>query len=184
MQSVLLRVELCGVSPLVWRRLRIPARWTLRQVHEAIQVAFGWEDRHLHEFEVGGLRVGMPDADEESSDLHDDTEWTLREVLATATKEFLYVYDFGDQWEHRIVVEPESRTGAGRLLVPLCLAGENAAPPEDVGGPPGYAEFVAALADPEDERHEEFLTWLGGVFDAEGFDLNHVNRELRRLRKG
>lgn len=149
----------------------------------AIQVAFAWEDRHLHEFQIGSLRLGMPDADEESRGLQDDTEWTLREVLKTATKEFLYVYDFGDQWEHRIAVEPESRTGAGKLLAPLCLVGENAAPPEDVGGPPGYAEFVAALADPEHERHEEFLAWVGGEFDAEGFDLNRVNRELRRLGK-
>lgn len=184
MESVLLRVELLHVTPLVWRRIRIPARWTLRRVHDVIQVAFGWEDRHLHEYQIGAVRVGLPEADEERAGLQDDTEWTLSEVFKTGVREFLYVYDFGDRWEHRVIVEPESRTGAAKPLAPLCLAGENAAPPEDVGGPLGYAEFVSALADPEHERHDELQTWIGGVFDAKGFDLNRVNRALKRRKRG
>jgi hypothetical protein len=90
------------------------------------------------------------------------------------------VYDFGDWWEHRIVVEPEARTDAGARFAPLCLAGENAAPPEDAGGPPGYERLLQVLADPQHERYEEMLQWVGGIWDPKGFDLNQVNRALAR----
>jgi hypothetical protein len=182
MESVLLRIELLHVKPLVWRRLRVPARWTLARLHRAIQIAFGWEDRHLHEYQIGRVRVGSPKDDDEGEGLQDESEWTLHEVVRTGAREFVYSYDFGDQWDHLIVFEPASRTGVGKLAAPVCLAGENAAPPEDVGGPPGYAEFLAAMADPAHTEHEELLAWVGGEFDPSAFDLDRVNRQLQRLR--
>ncbi|MGE3601572.1 MAG: plasmid pRiA4b ORF-3 family protein [Dehalococcoidia bacterium] len=91
--------------------------------------------------------------------------------------EFDYLYDLGDDWWHRLVIEPNApkvvRSG------PLCLAGENACPPEDVGGPPGYEEFLAAMANPKHRRHRGFAEWSGGVWDPKGSDLNAVNRALR-----
>jgi hypothetical protein len=155
--TVLLRIELQGIEPLIWRRVRVPQRWTLRRLHGCIQKVFGWEDCHLHDFRIGDLRIGMPEIDDSEAGLQDDREWTLAEVLKTVAQEFVYVHDFGDHWEHRLIVEPESRTEAGAGFAPICLAGENAAPPEDVGGPPGYAEFLEALADPRHEQHEEML---------------------------
>jgi hypothetical protein len=180
--TVLLRIELQGIEPLIWRRVRVPERWPLRRLHGCIQKVFGWEDCHLHDFRIGDLRIGMPEIDDSEEALQDDREWTLAEVLKTGAQEFVYVYDFGDHWEHRLIVEPESRTEAGAGFAPICLAGENAAPPEDVGGPPGYAEFLEALADPRHEQHEEMLEWVGGVFDPRAFDLNRINRDLRKRR--
>jgi hypothetical protein len=177
--TVLLRIELLNMEPLIWRRVRVPAKWTLRRLHGVLQKVFGWEDRHLHEFQLGDLRIGMPELDESEAGLQDDREWTLAEVLRTGAQEFLYVYDFGDEWEHRLIVEPAARTEAGAQLAPMCLAGENAAPPEDVGGPPGYELFLEALGNPQHEQHEEMLEWIGGIWDPRAFDINRVNRSLR-----
>jgi hypothetical protein len=178
---VVLRIELEGVEPLIWRRVRVVPAVTLRRLHEILQIVMGWEDSHLHEFRAGDLVIGMKDVDDAPEDLQDEKAWSLGKLLKTGISEFTYVYDFGDDWDHRVVVEPATRGGAGATS-PLCLAGENACPPEDVGGPHGYAMFLQALADPKDQNHEQYTQWIGGVWDPKGFDLNHVNRELRALR--
>jgi hypothetical protein len=93
----------------------------------------------------------------------------------------MYEYDFGDDWVHE--VEVDERLGSdARLSYPLCIGGSRACPPEDCGGPSGYEELLAGLADPRDPQHEELLTWVGGHFDREGFDVNRTNRALREIR--
>jgi hypothetical protein len=91
---------------------------------------------------------------------------------------FVYEYDFGDSWRHLIQVEPVSKPNT-EWFYPLCIAGERAAPPDDVGGTPGYMEFLAAIKNPKHPQHESLLIWVGGAFDPEGFDLNAINRTLR-----
>ena len=105
----------------------------------------------------------------------------LGALLGDSTRDFAYEYDFGNGWEHRIAVEATNKPVAG-WPYPLCVAGERACPPEDIGGPPGYEEFLKAIADPKHEEHDEMLAWVGGAFDPEGFDINCVNRDLRRRR--
>ena len=102
-------------------------------------------------------------------------------LLAHRIREFAYAYDFGDSWEHRIIVEATQKPVAD-WRYPLCVAGERACPPEDVGGPPGYEGFLEAIAKPKHREHDHLLAWVGGVFDPQGFDINAVNRELRRRR--
>jgi hypothetical protein len=97
--------------------------------------------------------------------------------------EFQYHYDMGDGWRHRIVIESPAQRSGAQFPLPLCLAGENACPPEDVGGPHGYEEFLKILADRGHEQHEDMLRWTGGVFDPTGFDLNRLNREWRGTKK-
>ncbi len=178
--DVVLRVELLGIEPLIWRRVRVGQALTLKELHEVLQRVMGWQDSHLHEFHAGELLIGMMDIDDPPDNLQDENAWTLRQMLETGIAEFEYLYDFGDDWLHRLIVEPPSRGRAGGSG-PLCLAGENACPPEDVGGPPGYAEFLRALANPKHENHKQYLEWIGGVWDPKGFDLNRINRELRAL---
>jgi len=91
---------------------------------------------------------------------------------------FRYVYDYGDNWQHKVKIEQIVDLDAP-LTAPLCLAGKNACPPEDVGGAPGYEEFLAALADPNDPEHEHFKEWIGGDFDPAAFDIAEVNERLR-----
>ncbi|WP_316157792.1 plasmid pRiA4b ORF-3 family protein [Cupriavidus sp. BIC8F] len=175
-----LRIELLDVTPLVWRRFVVPAHVQLPKLHKIIQTVMGWEDSHLHLFDFGGTAYGV--LDDEFPDDHTRSEKAVRldKALGSATQ-FQYRYDFGDNWRHRLVVEA---LGAPDLCftLPICLAGENACPPEDVGSIAGYAEFLQALADPEHRQHSDYRTWVGGIFDPAGFDVNAVNASLRTLR--
>lgn len=178
--DIVLRVELLGIEPLIWRRVRVASSTSLKQLHDLLQLVMGWQDSHLHEFHAGDLLIGMMDIDDPPENLQDENAWTLQQLLDTGIDEFEYLYDFGDDWLHRVIVEPFSRGRAGGSG-PLCLAGENACPPEDVGGPPGYAEFLRALENPKHENHARYLEWIGGIWDWKGFDLNRINRDLRAL---
>ena len=178
-----LHVSLLDITPVIWRRLWIPGNLKLSKLDRVIQEAFGWTNSHLHSFQIGGEEYGMADLEtmDGDEDLKDDRKFTLTQVLTDAIKEFEYAYDFGDGWQHRIVVEgimaPTPNNGW-----PLCLTGENACPPEDVGGPGGFEDFVRSMADPDDDAHFEHWTWHGGPFDPKGFDLNTTNARIRRLR--
>ena len=172
-----LRVELCHIKPLIWRRLLVKGNTALASLHRAFQLTMGWTNSHLHSFTFGERRYGIPD-ELEGPKMLDERGQTLVRVLGEAQREFAYVYDFGDHWEHRVVVESIDKARP-EFQYPICVAGERAYPPEDVGGPPGYQEFLDAVRDSGHEQHKEYLRWIGGVFDPEGFDLNSVNRALR-----
>lgn len=163
-------------------------QWTLASLHGYLQWVFGWTNSHAHEFEVGN-GVVAPDwwikevsTDSREMAYRDERRVSVAAVLAElgAHGEFEYRYDMGDGWRHRIVFEPLSPAWQGAdLPLPVCVAGENACPPEDVGGPPGYSDFLEAIADRKHERHEDMVRWIGGVFDPKGFDLNRLNRDYR-----
>jgi len=178
----ILRVELMGIEPLIWRRLRVPDGLAFKSLHGVLQVAMGWQNCHLHEFRVGATLIGMTDQPELelAEDVEAEGQWTVAQLLAAHVEEFEYVYDFGDDWRHRIVLEPAARARVAGSSV-LCLAGEGACPPEEVGGASGYAQFVEALADPAHVLHQSMADWVGEVWDIRGFDLNRVNRELRAM---
>lgn len=175
-----LRVELQHIEPLIWRRVHVPTDVSLPELHDVLQVVMGWTDSHLHSFRIGDR--GYTNSDD-AADLNmlPEKGHKLDALLGDAIREFEYEYDFGDGWEHRIIVEATGKP-APDWPYPLCVAGERACPPEDIGGLPGYQDFVAAIADPKHEEHDEMLVWVGGAFDPAGFDINCVNRELRRRR--
>jgi len=176
----LLHVELRDIAPAIWRRLQVPGSITLPRLHRVLQVTMGWTDCHLHRFTIGGQRYGIPFDDWPDESLHDERRVTLAGSLGAVVTDFSYEYDFGDGWLHAVQVEgtqPIDDTATGVL----CTGGANACPPEDVGGPPGYFEFLQAIRDPMHPEHHELLEWCGGAFDPTGFDLNGVNASLRRL---
>jgi hypothetical protein len=181
--TALLRIELVGIEPLVWRRLRVPLTTSLHHLHRWLQVTFDWEDRRPHEFQIAALRFGLADAEDAPEGLQDECDWTLQNVLVTGVDVFAYEYGDDDAWLHRLVFEPAERTFAGAGFAPLCLAGENAPPPEDLAGPARYTEFLAALANSRHPKHTRYVDWIGGIFDPCAFDLNRINRELRKRRK-
>ncbi len=153
--SYQLKVTLRGIRPPIWRRLRIPGTASLRQVQDALQVALGWTNSHLHQFRIGRQTFGL--ADPEAPETMDERRVRLCDV-ATVKSKVIYDYDFGDGWEHDVVVE---RVEPARSLVLECLDGRRARPPEDCGGPHGYAELIVALADPKHTEHAEMLQWVG-----------------------
>jgi hypothetical protein len=177
------RITLKDVKPPIWRRIQL-RDCTLDKFHERIQTAMGWTNSHLHHFQINNVRYGDPWLLEESfEELHyeDSRETTLSKILPKSGERFHfnYEYDFGDSWWHDVLFE-------GCLKVqpceryPLCLEGERACPPEDVGGTSGYREFLETLADPEDDQHEQFMAWIGGRFDPEKFDGEKATKRMRR----
>ncbi len=111
----------------------------------------------------------------------DERRVQLKPFIEARLRRFIYLYDFGDHWEHEITVEDLVAPKDGRRRI-LCTAGENACPPEDVGGEPGYANFLEAIADPHHEQHAELQGWIGYPFDPHAFDLNAVNQRLARIK--
>jgi hypothetical protein len=176
------KITLIGSNPPIWRRIQVKDG-TLDKLHEHIQTAMGWTNSHLHQFMVDGARYGDPDLlddDFEEFDAEDSTRTKISKVVPKTNRKFrfTYEYDFGDGWEHEIVLEGCPKPEPGTKY-PICLEGERACPPEDVGGVWGYEEFLQALADPEHERHDEFSEW-SGPFAPEKFDPAEATKAMQR----
>jgi hypothetical protein len=173
-----LKVTLEEVGPPVWRLLDVPGDITLAKLHSFIQLAMGWLDYHLHEFRIGEVAYGEPDPEFDNDlEVKDDRRVRLDRAVDGVGVEFAYVYDFGDGWTHRVVVE-HIHPHEPRIRYPRVLAGARACPPEDVGGPYGYIDFLEAIADPKHPEHDAMIDWVGSAFDPEAFDVDARNRDL------
>jgi hypothetical protein len=139
----------------------------------------GWTDSHLHQFTIDGNEYGTLDEDGDNGDLLDERDFTLGDLISGGR--FQYQYDFGDDWEHVLEIEQTLPRDAS-IRYPVCIGGERACPPEDVGGIFDYKRFLKAISDPRHREHKHYREWIGGDFDPEEFDLNSVNRLLRTLR--
>lgn len=189
--TFVVRVDLDGAEPPIWRRVRLASDLTLAQLHEVLQVVMGWTDSHLHHFTMaaaatdGPVQLFLTPFDEEdwldgvNEDGIMEADVRLDEVLATAGDELAYAYDFGDNWQHTLRLESVEERGADEPVA-VCVAGQRACPPEDVGGLGGYDEIVAGLAgaDPGDEWMAEQLAWLPEGFDPAEFSVDRVNQAL------
>jgi hypothetical protein len=175
-----LKVTLNEVRPEIWRRLQVRETCSLGQLHHAIQIAMGWENSHLHMFVFDGRRFGDP----RRLDIAGLEAETIRlnKVLTQPKQRMFYEYDFGDSWHHQIALEAIEEPHP-RATFPKCLAGAHACPPEDVGGPPGYAMFLEAMRDPRHAYHGHYREWWGGRFDPKHFPLTTVNKLLQPLRR-
>lgn len=171
-----LEVTLRDIQPPIWRRLRVASSLTLRELHHVLQIAFGWNDSHLHEFEIGARRFGMPDPQEDIGESPlDEREVRLAALLEKGAR-FEYTYDFGDGWRHLIVVEDVAGQGAVKAE---CLDGARSGPPDDCGGPGGYEQLLEALAHPKRKGSRDLLEWVGKDFDPALFDIRSINHDLR-----
>jgi hypothetical protein len=173
-----IKITLRGVSkPPVWRRVQVPADIRLDQLHDVIQKAMGWDDGHLHVFSTGWADYGLPDPE-----LGHGDERTVRlsELLNGIGDKLRYTYDFGDDWEHDVLLEKVLRADPGTPY-PVCTAGKGACPPEDCGGVGGYASLKETLAGPDDEEQREMLEWLG-LDSAADFDPTEFSVEETRVR--
>lgn len=177
-----LKVTLAGIRPPVWRRIEVPSTVTLQQLHQDIQHAFGWYGYHLWVFStpLGEFGTADPELGHRSA-----ASKTLADVARARGDRIDYTYDFGDDWVHRIVVE-DVHPADPDVAYPRCLTGRRATPPEDCGGPWGYASLLDILADAEHPEHAQSLDWLGlesgEKFDPACFDITDVNEALSRRR--
>jgi len=179
-QSVFrLRIQLNDMEPAIWRRLLVPGAVRMANLADILLAAMGWSNSHLHAFTVGDRRYGM-NVDEYPDGELDERKVTVLQALRDERR-FTFDYDFGDSWEHDVVIEDLTFSDVG-LKHAVCLDGANACPPDDVGGTWGYREFLVAVADPTHEEHESYLEWVGGSFDPTKFDLGEVNAVLQEVR--
>ena len=179
-----LKVTLLDTSPPVWRRFLAPAEVSLDRLHLMLQQVMGWENYHLYRFQVASAEYSELDDDEQDDwlDYEDSRQATLGRLVSDRGTRFLYVYDFGDNWRHELRLEDvlEGKPDAG---YPLCVGGRRACPPEDCGGPWGYAEMLEVVADPDHPEHLDRVEWLGEGFDPDAFDAGRVNRTLDGVRQ-
>jgi hypothetical protein len=177
-----IKVRLLGAKPPIWRRLEVPTDISLDRLHAVIQTAFGWDDMHIHVFETPYGEFGIPDPE---LGYGAESRATLEQVAPSVKSKIRYTYDFGDCWEHEILVE-KTFNNDKPASYPRCTGGRRAAPPEDCGGVWGYAELVDALSDATHPDHEDRLEWLGlgssAEFDPARFDVDAVNRAMSKLR--
>jgi len=176
------KITLKGIKPPIRRRIQVPETYTFWDLHVAIQDAMGWEDYHLHEFEMRhpstgeNVRIGTPTEEAEffGQEIISEHHQKIADWFSMENRIANYTYDFGDNWEHKIQLEkilPRDKN----IEYPACIAGKRACPPEDCGGIWGYEEFLEAINNPDHEEHEEMLEWVGGEFDPEHFDVNEVS---------
>jgi hypothetical protein len=179
--SAELKIELEFIEPSIWRRVSVPDNYSLGDLHQVIQITMGWHDCHLHSFVVDEVQYTFPSQLPEM-DMQDEGTLRLADLIKTKTKHFLYEYDFGDDWRHRITIEKFSPIDSVSQL-PVCLDGARACPPEDCGSVPGYEDLVEALnTEDPDEDQEAMLEWLESMepgWNPDAFDRERVNRELQ-----
>jgi len=176
-----IKITLNDISPEIWRRIQVPEDYNFWDLHVAIQDAMGWLDSHLHMFNIKPKhsrsikKIGIPDFDDFAGeqDILPGWEVPISNYCYEVGTKVDYEYDFGDGWEHKILIE-------GIMLrekeqrYPKCLSGARACPPEDCGGVPGYYHVLEVIADPSNEEYKDMMTWLDGKYDPEEFDQNKV----------
>jgi hypothetical protein len=177
------KITLLESKPPIWRRIQVND-CTLDQFHEHIQTAMGWTNSHLHQFRIGEQLYADPllmEEDFEEMECRDSTRTKLSAILPKTGKRyrFVYEYDFGDSWDHDVLFEGCVQAEPGRSY-PLCLEGKRACPPEDVGGVPGYADFLQAIQNPDNAQHDDMLEWVGGKFDPEAFDPAVATKAMKK----
>lgn len=180
-----LEASIVGVEPTIMRTVELPSDLNFAQLHEVLQASFGWTDSHLHQFHVGGLTIGAPEVIEDPDygpRVLEATEIQLKDLTfpyeADPSLTITYQYDFGDDWQHKLVLRrAEIEDG---VKYPRCIAGKRAGPPEDVGGHPGYAEFLEAWLEPAHEEHKAMRRWAGKKFDPERCDLEAINKAIAK----
>jgi hypothetical protein len=178
-----IQISLKGFKPKIWRKVLIPSDLSLSDLHSVIQAVMGWTNSHLHQFIQYGTFYSEPQQEIwDDMDAEDYTDLRVSDLLKREKDTLVYEYDFGDSWEHQIVLEKVlPKTGDTQL--PVCLKGKMNCPPEDCGGVWGYAEMLEILKQPDHEEYESYIEWLGDEFDPEYFDIDAVNQILRGMRR-
>jgi len=176
--NIQIHIELEGVEPKIWRRIVVPSIISLDRLHDVLQIVMGWSDTHQHEFVIANQRFTDLLESEGNGKCQEEGLFRLGSLLDKKGMEFTYLYDFGDEWSHRIKIEKtglEDDEEWGNLY---CLEGWGNCPPEDVGGVPGFEEFCEALSNKKHPEHETMKAWYGDDFERDIFDCDEVNLGL------
>lgn len=179
MRLLQLKVTLKDTKPPIWRRILVAPEMTLDRLNDVIQIVMGWTNSHMHQFETPEGRFADPAFELEEAG--NSRKITLASVLHRPKSSIRYEYDFGDSWNHQIVLEKIVDLEQSTLAA--CVGGARSCPPEDCGGPWGYANLLSILKDPGNPEYEETVDSVGDNFDPDFFDMESINRQLGRLGK-
>lgn len=205
MKAYKIKIELTGSKPLIWRRVLVPEEITFERLHDVIQFAMGWGNDHLYDFNLKEEKLRITSDEEVVKEFEyyskikltekNDPNGYIRKRLEIKPKlsskvkidKYLikeknieYVYDFGDYWKHNITLEEIIEDY--EYAYPMCIEGEGACPPEDVGGIYGYAEFLEIIKDEAHPQHEELKQWAEEV-GYEEFNMEETNYSMADLLK-
>jgi hypothetical protein len=177
-----IRIELEHIAPRIWRRVDVSLTTNLRALHEIIQAVMPWENCHLYQFKVGEAVYGETDPTGAAwgRKIFQAKSMRLGTLMDRGITELRYTYDFGDDWQHRIIVE-EVIDGTPGTDYPLFVDGERTAPPEDVGGPPGFMDFIEAMAKPHHPQRKDLVRWYGGPFNSVDFGAERIIENVRTI---
>ncbi|CAN5439054.1 hypothetical protein BH11BAC1_BH11BAC1_23940 [soil metagenome] len=178
-------IRLRGSEPEIWRRIQVVTDTTLFELHHVIQIAMGWTNSHLYEFQLKELHFGTQYSDDQEvygDDFRDASLISIKELELKPEQIFVYQYDFGDNWEHSIHVDKIELKDDNKKY-PFCIDGQQKCPPEDCGGIRRYYEMLEILASKNHPEKKELKEWLGARFDPNHFDKDKVNRQLKKIDK-
>ena len=175
------KVTLRGIRPPIWRRFQVTDDLTFYQLHRILQEVMGWYDGHLHAFDLNGFQITDAETLAEGwYDGEDEQKATVKKYVHQEGQKFRYEYDFGDSWDHDVLLEKIFPVEADAHY-PRCLKGKRACPPEDCVGIWGYEDLLKILADKKHPEYATYFEWVGGEFDPEAFDLEEINEILAQL---
>lgn len=174
------KVTLKDSKPPIWRRVLVTGDTTLYAFHRIVQTVMGWTDSYRHLFIVDRVFYGKPDP-EYHFEVNDEKDFTLSQIVSDDRGRLIYEYDFEDCWQHEIVIEDVSPPESGKRY-PVCLAGKRACPPEDCGGIWEYTDILEAVEDPRHPEYYNMLKWVENGFDPESFNLDEINRKLKKMK--
>ena len=169
-----LKIELKDTKPTIWRRIQVNSDISLNELHHTIQISMGWTNSHLYSFIIDSVEFTVKEYDDDDVKYADARKYNLEKLKIDGPLE--YLYDFGDYWEHEIIVE--KKIEVKNLVYPVCLEGERKCPPEDIGGTHGFEEFLEIMKDKSHPERKSYITWYGSEFDPTQVDLNQINEEL------
>ena len=178
-----LRIELKEIKPVIWRTFIVPSDITLDRLHDIIQIVMGFNDSHLHEFRIDGIKyTEEPESEymEEDDEILEEGLFALNKLLKLKDAAFEYLYDFGDYWSHTVILERTNYKLKQYEPPVMCLSGKRACPPDDVGGVRGYKNFCSIMADKSHPEHKEYKTWFGSLYNPEFLDIGFINSQLLR----
>ena len=175
-----LKIELDDWQPAIWRRVEVPLTTTLKGLHDVIQAAMPFQDYHLFEFRAEDRRYAIPNAEWDFEKTWSAKTTRLATLVERGIGELAYTYDFGDDWRHTITVESVDEADPA-VEYPRFIEGQHRAPPEDVGGLPGFELFLEAIADPNHEDHDHLMRWSGGTFDPETIERDEIRKRVAKL---
>ena len=171
-----LKINIRNIDPLIWRRFAVNSDIKLPDLHKVIQTVMGWTNSHLHQFVADKEFYLEPDPDSAIKD-NNYRKVKLNQILSEENQSITYEYDFGEGWEHKIILEKIIPDYIKKH--PYCIEGEKSCPPEDCGGPLGYEDLLKILSNPDDDEYEGVTEWLGDDFDPDYFDIEEINYMLK-----